>query len=187
MKKLFSLASDIQSLCVENNWDFCFIGGIALQRWGEPRLTLDVDISILTGFGNEEKFIEVLMNRYKERMSGARDFALQNRVLLLQSEDNIALDIIFAALPFEEQVIVRASEYEFLEGIVLKTCSAEDLVVYKAFADRLRDWADVESIVQRQDDNLDWNYIKENLSPLAEMKEDADIMNKLENIKNKNI
>ena len=31
------------------------MGGVALQRWGEPRLTQDVDLTLLTGFGDEEQ------------------------------------------------------------------------------------------------------------------------------------
>jgi hypothetical protein len=38
-------------------WEFCLIGGLAVQRWGEMRTTLDVDITLLTGFGREEEFI----------------------------------------------------------------------------------------------------------------------------------
>lgn len=39
MRDLFRLADEIQSFCRDRGWRFCFIGGIALQRWGEPRLT----------------------------------------------------------------------------------------------------------------------------------------------------
>ena len=53
MQDLFLLADDVQSFCQVRGWRFCFIGGIALQRWGEPRLTGDVDLTILTGLGRE--------------------------------------------------------------------------------------------------------------------------------------
>ena len=51
MKALFHLAAQVQDIFLAQKWRFCFIGGIALQRWGEPRVTVDVDISLLTGFG----------------------------------------------------------------------------------------------------------------------------------------
>ena len=41
MRDLFLLADEIQSFCQVRGWRFCFIGGIALQRRGEPRLTGD--------------------------------------------------------------------------------------------------------------------------------------------------
>ena len=63
---------------------------------------------------------------------------------------------------------------------VLKTCSAEDLVVLKAFAARDKDWADIHSILLRQKGKLDVGYIRENLSPLCELKSAPEIMTKFE-------
>lgn len=42
MNPLFAAAAEIQQLCVQAEWPFCFIGGIAVLRWGEPRVTRDV-------------------------------------------------------------------------------------------------------------------------------------------------
>lgn len=33
MKLVFEAAQKIQDFFDKNNWQFCFIGGIALQRW----------------------------------------------------------------------------------------------------------------------------------------------------------
>ena len=60
MRDLFLLASEVQSFCRDRDWQFCFIGGLALQRWGEPRLTGDIDLTILTGFGHETAYINEL-------------------------------------------------------------------------------------------------------------------------------
>ena len=38
-------------------WRFCFIGGIAVQHWGEPRHTIDLNLTLLTGFCGETEFI----------------------------------------------------------------------------------------------------------------------------------
>ena len=51
------LASEVQSFRQVRGWRFFFIGGIALQRWGEPRLTVDIDITILTRAGQEAQYI----------------------------------------------------------------------------------------------------------------------------------
>ena len=50
---VLAAAGDVQLFCLERHWQFCFIGGVAVQRWGEPRLTQDVDLTVLTGVGNE--------------------------------------------------------------------------------------------------------------------------------------
>ena len=64
MRDLFLLASDVQLFCRDRGWRFCFIGGLALQRWGEPRLTADVDLTILTGVGPEVAYIDELCRTY---------------------------------------------------------------------------------------------------------------------------
>jgi hypothetical protein len=52
--------------------------------------------------------------------------------------------------------------------------------VLKAFAGRGQDWVDVERIIVRQTRKLDWNYIREQLQPLAELKEAPEILDQLE-------
>ncbi len=64
MINLVEEAKKMQSFCDEQGWKFCFIGGLALQTWGEPRVTEDVDLTLLTGFGNEESYIKTLLERY---------------------------------------------------------------------------------------------------------------------------
>lgn len=42
MKPLLAAAAEVQHFLRGAGEQFCFIGGIALQRWGEPRFTRDV-------------------------------------------------------------------------------------------------------------------------------------------------
>ena len=51
MIDLVRLAKEIQDFFEKRAWQFCYIGGLALQIWGEPRLTRDLDLSLFTGFG----------------------------------------------------------------------------------------------------------------------------------------
>ena len=78
-------ARELQEFFRARNWKFCFIDGLALQRWGEPRVTQDIDCTLFTGFGDEISFISDLTQNYASRVENAEDFALTNRVLLLQS------------------------------------------------------------------------------------------------------
>lgn len=50
----------------------------------------------------------------------------------------------------------------------------------KAFAARPKDWLDVEGIIVRQSGKLDWDYIRRQLQPLAELKEEPGIMDDLQ-------
>jgi hypothetical protein len=71
---LFTAALEVQDLCRRQGWRFCFIGGLAVLRWGEPRLTRDIDLTILAEFGNEEPVIDGLLSRFTARFDNAREF-----------------------------------------------------------------------------------------------------------------
>ena len=185
MDDLIRIAHEFEQFCRQRDWRFCFIGGLALQHWGRPRLTRDVDLCLLTGFGEEETFIDPLLSQYTARMENAREFALTHRVLLLATPDGIGLDVSLGGIPFEEQVVERASDAEYLPGLSLRICSAEDLVVLKAFADRLQDWADIDSVLRMRGDSLDWDYIQRELQTLCELKEAPEIPRKLQDLRHK--
>ncbi len=179
MIEVFHAAAELQSLCESQGWRFCFIGGLAVLRWGEPRETANVDLTLLTGFGGEEPFVRTLLGHYEPRIPNALDFALSKRVLLARTPSGVGLDIALGGLPFEETVVARSSLFTFSPQILLRTCSAEDLVVLKAFAARAKDWLDVEGIVIRQAGKLDWTYVFSQLAPLAELKETPELMDEL--------
>jgi hypothetical protein len=173
-------AAELQAVCEEQGWRYCFIGGLALQRWGEPRETVDVDLTLVTGFGGEEPFVDLLLRRFQPRIEKAREFALTKRVLLVRARSGVGLDIALGGLPFEEQAVTRSSLFAFPGEVSLRTCSAEDLVVFKAFAARPKDWLDVEGIIIRQTGKLDWRYIRSQLTPLAQLKGAPEILDQLE-------
>ncbi len=57
-------AAEVQAFCRAQGWKFCFIGGIAVQRWGMPRFTQDVDLTLLTGFGSEEGYVDAVLGEF---------------------------------------------------------------------------------------------------------------------------
>ena len=102
MVDLVAEAARLDQFLQSLGWRFCFIGGLAVQHWGEPRLTRDLDVSLLTGFGEEASYVDALLGVYSPRIAGARDFALARRVLLLRSDGGVGIDVSLAALPYEE-------------------------------------------------------------------------------------
>jgi len=167
---IFGAALEVQELCRGKGWRFCFIGGLAVQRWGEPRLTVDVDLTLVTGFGGEEAYVDELLAHFPRRLTDARAFALRHRVVLIQNDAAIPIDVSLGAMPFEERTVERASDWPIQEGCALFTCSAEDLIVHKTFAGREKDWLDVEGVAVRQAGALNEGLIWRELDPLLELK-----------------
>jgi len=176
---LFREALGVQEFLVERGWPFCFIGGVALQHWGEPRATRDLDLTVFTGFGAEAPIVDAVLDRYAGRRPDARAFALQHRVLLCETPAGVPVDIALGALSFEADMIERAVDVDFEESVALRICSAEDLLVLKAFANRPRDQADVLSIARRSGSAIDWEAVEARLAPLAEAKGEAAIMDRV--------
>jgi hypothetical protein len=178
--EVIKAAAELQTVCQTQGWQFCFIGGLAVLRWGEPRETVDVDLTLLTGFGGEDPFIQTLLHHFEPRIEDAAAFARERRVLLLRSTKGVGLDVSLAGLPFEEAVVQRSSFFDYPPNTSLLTCSAEDLIVLKAFAGRGQDWVDVEGVIVRQTGKLDWAYVRDQLAPLAELKGAPEILDQLE-------
>ena len=181
MNALLATAAEIQNFLRQAGERFCIIGGVALQRWGEPRFTRDVDLTLLCPYGEEAPLAERLLKTFSPRMPDARAFALEHRVLLLRGSSGVPVDIAFGGIPFEERCIERASEFDF-GGVSLLTCAAEDLIVLKAFAGRERDWADIESVAMRQSNRLDWGLVFTELAPLVEVRGGAETTARLQRI-----
>jgi hypothetical protein len=97
----------------------------------------------------------------------------------VQAPSGVGIDIALGGLPFEEAAVERSTLYEFAPGISLRTASAEDLIVMKAFASRAKDWVDVEGMAIRQAGRLDWAYVLGHLTPLAELKGEPEILDRL--------
>ena len=182
MNAIFTTALALQQFCEERQWRFCFTGGVAVQRWGEPRVTQDVDLTVLTGFGGEERFVEALFRKFRDRSQLGMEVAIRRRVVLLETDTRIGIDVALGALPFEEQIMMRSSVFRFGEGLELRTCSAEDLVVMKALAGRDRDWLDVKGIVIREGRNLHWPQVYSDLQPLCELGEKPDNLKELQRL-----
>ncbi|MBD3307700.1 hypothetical protein GF339_14785 [candidate division KSB3 bacterium] len=182
MNGLFQAALEVQQFFQKHGWSFCVIGGLAVIRWGEVRMTQDVDLTLFTGFGAENAYVAALLEAFQPRIPQAEQFAVQYRVLLISAANGTPVDISLAGLPFEQRMIARATPFAYTPECSLLTCSAEDLIVLKAFADRPKDWMDVEGIVMRQGKQLDVAYIVDHLTDLAEVKGDPTLIAKLRKI-----
>lgn len=181
MNALIEAANEVCDFMRGHCWEFCIIGGLAVQRWGEPRTTLGADMTLLTGWGEEEPYVRVLLDRFESRVPDGREFALDRRVLLIRASNGKDVDIALGALPFEAAMVRRSVPVEFGPGITLPCCTAEDLFIMKSFAARPRDWLDAESIAIRQP-NLDRKYMLKHLAVLCELKESPEILERAKHL-----
>jgi hypothetical protein len=174
-EELGTALDELRTFLEARGWSHCLVGGLAANRWGEVRYTQDVDLAVWADIGDENQVIDGLLKefsirrgRFKAKSEG-RLFALQYRVLLLQSKAGAPIDVALASSGFEAEMLRRAKTVAISRGRKFRTASAEDIIVMKTLAGRAHDWKDIEGIIARQRDRLDWNYIHHWLDPLLEL------------------
>jgi hypothetical protein len=99
------------------------------------------------------------------------------------------VDIHLSDTLFDMEVIKRASNIEIEPGVVIKVCSAEDLIIYKMLSTRTSDSRDFEGVIDYQGDALDDGYIIEWLRKFETALDDStlvDTYQRKRNIKNEN-
>ena len=98
---LFEETAELQQVLHALGIQFCFIGDVALQHWGEVRQTTDIDLNLYCELG-------------------------------------------------------RALSQEYGLTVPLRICSAEDLVITMNEAGRGQDWVDIDRIIQRSGETMNW-------------------------------
>ena len=97
------------------------------------------------------------------RTEDALDFAGTSRVLLVMHQaSRLRIDILLGAMPIEEEIVHGAAKVE-IAGVAVPLPSPESIVLMKAIAQRARDVADIEGILEVHD-HLDLDWIRERLT-----------------------
>lgn len=160
---------------------YAVIGGMAVQWWGEPRATRDVDLTVMTPLDQPSNaFIRQVLERFPGRIENAEQFARRTRVILITAGNGCPVDISLGLPGYEEEVMQRAVEVELAPGKAIRICSAEDLIIHKAVAGRPQDVRDIEGIVYRQRQGLDVAIIRRWLRAFAELLDNPEISERFE-------
>ncbi|PIQ63935.1 MAG: hypothetical protein COV99_00070 [Bacteroidetes bacterium CG12_big_fil_rev_8_21_14_0_65_60_17] len=179
----FTAAEQLQKALDGLGLRSAFIGGVALQSWGECRFTDDFDAIIWCPLGQEEAVMEKLASVMASRDPDPGHLARTSRMFLGIWADGTEVDISLGASGYECMLIERATDVDFGEGRMLRCCTAEDLLITKTIAGRSQDWVDVERIVQRSGAAMDWKYVYEMLEPLLDLVEKPEALTRLEDIR----
>jgi len=91
-RTLWDSAIELQSYMKSQSFRFCFIGGVAVQRWSEPRITDDLDLTLLMNYGEEQTVAKRILERYQSRHPKPLSFVMEARILLLQDISGTDID-----------------------------------------------------------------------------------------------
>ena len=153
---------------------YMVIGGIANLVWGEPRATLDVDVTVLVPPDAIDGFIELVGQEYTILVKDAPNFVRDTRVLPASTRSGVRIDVLFGLLPFEEEAVRRAASVE-IGGRAVRVCTPEDLIIMKIISERDRDLDDARAIVRRRLATLDLEYLEPRITQMSTLMENDEI------------
>lgn len=158
------------------------IGGVAASILGRPRVTRDIDVLVRMDESRWQEFLTAGNDyRFIPRISDPLEFAAKARVLLVRHGPSaIDVDIVLGSLPFEEEVVRRATSTQ-VGSIALPLPSPEDLLIMKAVAHRTRDLLDIESLLDAHPD-LDLRRVREWVQQFSAALESPEILEDLDQI-----
>ena len=84
---------ELHLILSNNAIPYAIIGGIAVQHWGEPRLTQDIDLTILVPLDDPLPTLQIILGAFEARLQDALTFALKSRVLLIQASNGYPIDL----------------------------------------------------------------------------------------------
>jgi hypothetical protein len=138
---------------------YVVIGGMAVDIWGRPRKTLDIDIVVRLG---PERYQDFLNLAQKHKLSLIRTKALTqlNKMGMCRLRYGpYHADFIMGYSDFERVIFERKRKVTIF-GQNIWVASPEDIILYKLLSARAIDWADMQNIVQSQGDKLDKKYLR---------------------------
>lgn len=173
-QKYFQTALWLQQALLAADIEFCFIGGLAQQRWGEARQTQDIDLTIFCKLGDEMTIVNKLNTILKSRTDDDEFLATVARMYVGVAPDGIQVDASLGFMPYEKRVMERAIDVDFEVADSLRCCSPEDLVIMKTVAGRDRDWGDIRAVVHRSGERVDWELVYDEVKVLLALSENPE-------------
>lgn len=149
----------IDLLCEQNSIDYVVIGGLAVITYGSFRTTKDIDITVLCNLEEMEFVHKVFSKEFIPLYDQSLEFFKSNFVI--PSKDRITgirVDIASGLTEFDKNVFKHRKRKK-LGQAEFYICSVEDLIIYKLFAARYQDLADVRELILIYNNSIDRNYL----------------------------
>jgi predicted nucleotidyltransferase len=144
----------------EDKIPYMVIGGQALLIYGRARLTRDIDITLgldTDGFSLVEKVCKKLNLRILPEKP--EEFAVETKVLPTEEpKSKIRVDFVFSFSEYERKALERVVPVQ-IDNYPVMFASCEDVIIHKMVAGRAVDEEDVKSILIKNKDSIDFEYI----------------------------
>jgi len=146
---------------------YMVIGGVAVGLWGEPRATLDIDLTIWVEPDRLEATVDDLASRFALRTAKPMETVQRLRLLPIRATNGVSVDVLFANWPIEKQALDRAV-WLHIGTTEVRLAPLDYLLFLKLISDRPKDLTDAEVLIRRYRGKTDVSWLEAELSALAE-------------------
>jgi hypothetical protein len=123
-----------------------FGGALALAfHTEEPRGTRDIDVNVFVAPDRVDVVFAALPDAVAHDARDAEQVRRDGQVRLFAGDTPI--DLFFTTHPFHDTAEIHVELVPFA-GTRMPVLGATELVVFKAFFDRTKDWADIEAVIE---------------------------------------
>jgi len=145
--------------------EYALGGAIALSFWGEPRGTLDVDVTLFLPPDKPSECLWLLQDLDCELIVPEALASLREDGFCRVKYHGLRLDVFLPIVDFYSAAQARRRTVR-LAGQSVMIWDAESLIVFKLMFFRRKDVADVEGILRVQRGRLDLDWVRSHLVEL---------------------
>ena len=168
---------------VLDHWGRWYVfGAQAVTAYGVPRLSADVDVTIVLGSDEPESFARSMAGGGFALRVDDPDFVRRTRVMpFLHVATAMPLDVVLAGSGLEEEFAARAVITD-IGDVAVPLIELGDLIIAKVLAGRPKDIDDVRSLWRLHGKRVDVNRIRKTLRLLEEALAQSDLVPALDAI-----
>ncbi len=156
------LASAVQS----RGWDYALGGALALGYWGQPRGTVDVDLTLFVSCDRPTECIWLLQEIGCNVSAAEAAASLRAHGFCRATFGQLRVDVFLPIIAFYEAARARRKRVRLGDQPVM-IWDAESLAVFKMMFFRRKDVADVEQILRAQGRHFDRVWVREQLTEIC--------------------
>ncbi len=155
-------AQALAKMLQQRGHEYAIGGAIALGYWGQPRGTVDVDVTIFLEPGRPSSCLHLLEEMGCEVNDVRALDSLREHGFCQIRYLGVRVDVFLPTIPFYETARQRRRRVRLGENSIA-VWDPEVLAVFKMMFFRRKDVADVEQIIRVQGTNLDRAWVRDQL------------------------
>jgi hypothetical protein len=159
------VARDLAMALEARGQEYALGGAIALGFWGEPRGTLDVDVTLFLAPDKPSECLWLLQDIECELIVSEALTSIREHGFCRVMYHGIRLDVFLPIVDFYAAAQARRRKVQ-LAGQSAMIWDAESLIVFKLMFFRRKDVADVEGILRVQQGRLELDWVRHQLVEL---------------------